>query len=158
MNLGVKSWREWLTGRIADAIERYGVDAYFLDIAGGWVNNPQADMHEGMRQLVLDLRARYPRVMPCGEMHYDGLLEFIPFYQVGMGRAARYARVFSHLSHGAPGRGSSGVHESGFGGFRHETLGLAPGTIPTLSVVDDTFTGHQSMMETVIERAKTAAL
>ena len=154
MNLGVKSWREWLTGRIADAIERYGVDAYFLDIAGGWVNNPQADMHEGMRQLVLDLRARYPRVMPCGEMHYDGLLEFIPFYQVGLGRAARYARVFSHLSHGAPGRGSSGVHESGFGGFRHETLGLAPGTIPTLSVVDDTFTGHQSMMETVIERAK----
>ena len=154
MNLGVKSWREWLTGRIADAIERYGVDAYFLDIAGGWVNNPQADMHEGMRQLVLDLRARYPRVMPCGEMHYDGLLEFIPFYQVGMGQAARYARAFSHLSHGAPGRGSSGVHESGFGGFRHETLGLAPGTIPTLSVVDDTFTGHQSMMETVIERAK----
>jgi len=158
MNLGVASWRDWLSGRIADAIERYGVDAYFLDIAGGWVNNPQADMHEGMRQLVLDLRARYPRVMPCGEMHYDGLLEFIPFYQVDLGRAARYARVFSHLSHGAPGRGSSGVHESGFGGFRHETLGLAPGIIPTLSVVDDTFTGHQSMMESVIERAKTAAL
>src|SRR5213592_5093013 len=77
MNLGVPSWRAWLGERIADAIERYGVDAYFLDIAGGWIDNPQADMHDGMRRLVLDLRARYPQVMCCGEMHYDGLLEFI---------------------------------------------------------------------------------
>ena len=154
MNLGVASWRDWLSARIADAIERYRVDAYFLDIAGGWMNNPQADMHEGMRQLVLGLRARYPQVMPCGEMHYDALLEFIPLYHVGLGRAAGYARAFSHLSHPAPGFGSSGVHESGFSRFTHETLGLAPGIIPTLSVVDDTFTGHQSMMEAVIERAK----
>jgi len=154
MNLGVASWRDWLSARIADVIERYRVDAYFLDIAGGWMNNPQADMHEGMRQLVLGLRARYPQVMPCGEMHYDALLEFIPLYHVGLGRAARYARAFSHLSHPAPGFGSSGVHESGFSRFTHETLGLAPGIIPTLSVVDDTFTGHQSMMEAVIERAK----
>src|SRR5881398_2182691 len=154
MNLGVASWRDWLSARIADVIERYRVDAYFLDIAGGWMNNPQADMHEGMRQLVLGLRARFPQVMPCGEMHYDALLEFIPLYHVGLGRAARYARAFSHLSHPAPRFGSSGVHESGFSRFTHETLGLAPGIIPTLSVVDDTFTGHQSMMEAVIERAK----
>ena len=154
MNLGVQSWRDWLGARIAEVIERYHVDAYFLDIAGGWMNNPQADMHEGMRQLVVGLRARYPHVMPCGEMHYDALLELIPFYHVGLGRAARYARAFSHLSHPAPGFGSSGVHESGFSRFTHETLGLAPGIIPTLSVVDDTFTGHQSMMEAVIERAK----
>ena len=156
MNLGVASWRAWLGGRIADAIERYGVDAYFLDIAGGWIDNPQADMHEGMRRLVLDLRARYPQVMPCGEMHYDGLLEFIPFYHVGLGRAARYARTFSHLSHPAPGRGSSGVHESGFGRFDAETLSLAPGTIPTITVVDDTFTTQRALMEAVIERAKGA--
>ena len=154
MNLGVASWRDWLSACITGVIERYRVDAYFLDIAGGWMNNPQADMHEGMRQLVLGLRARFPQVMPCGEMHYDALLELIPLYHVGLGRAARYARAFSHLSHPAPGFGSSGVHESGFSRFTHETLGLAPGIIPTLSVVDDTFTGHQSMMETVIERAK----
>ena len=60
MNLGVDSWREWLTGRIADCVDRYGVDAYFLDIAGGWVNNTKADMHGGMRQMVGDLRRRYP--------------------------------------------------------------------------------------------------
>jgi hypothetical protein len=157
MNLGVASWRDWLTGRIADAIDCYGVDAYFLDIVGGWINNPQADMHEGTRRLVLELRARYPRVMPCGEMHYDGLLEFIPFYHVGLGRGVRYARWFSHLSHPAPGRGSSGVHESGFGRFNPETLSLGPGTIPTITVVDDTFTTNRALMEAVIERAKAGA-
>src|SRR5207249_1390583 len=36
MNLGVASWRDWLSARIADVIERYHVDAYFLDIAGAW--------------------------------------------------------------------------------------------------------------------------
>ena len=62
MNLGVDAWRQWLHDRIADVIERYDVDAYFLDIAGGWINNPKADMHEGMRRLVGDLRRRFPRV------------------------------------------------------------------------------------------------
>jgi hypothetical protein len=156
MNLGVASWREWLAGRIADAIERYGVDAYFLDIAGGWINNPQADMHEGMRQLVRDLRARYPRILPCGEMHYDALLEFIPFYHVGLGRGARYARWFAHLSHPAPGRGSSGVHESGFGRFDPQTLSLGGNTIPTITVVDDTFSANQPVMEAILARAKAA--
>jgi hypothetical protein len=39
MNLGVASWRTWLQGRIDDMISRFGVDAYFLDIAGGWIND-----------------------------------------------------------------------------------------------------------------------
>src|SRR5690349_22762880 len=56
MNLGVASWRTWLTERIADVIRTYGVDAYFLDIVGGWVNNPKADMHEGTRQMIAELR------------------------------------------------------------------------------------------------------
>src|SRR5437773_10313841 len=143
MNLGVASWRDWLSARIADAIERYRVDAYFLDIAGGWVNNPQADMHEGMRQLVLGLRARYPQVMPRGEMHYDALLEFIPCYHVGLGRAAGYGRAFSHLRHAAPGLGSSGVHESGFPRFLLLSLWLVACVRPRLSVVVDTVLGRQ---------------
>ncbi|HEV8263550.1 MAG TPA: hypothetical protein VGQ06_01280, partial [Gemmatimonadales bacterium] len=132
------------------------VDAYFLDIVGGYINNTQADMHEGTRLLVQALRSRYPQVLPVGEMHYDGLLEFIPFYHVGLGRGRKYGRFFSHLSHPAPGRGSSGVHESGFGRFNPETLSLGPGTIPTITVVDDTFSTQRSLMEAVIERAKGA--
>lgn len=157
MNLGVPSWRKWLEGRIADVIDRYGVDAYFLDITGGWINTPQADMHEGLKQLVDDLRARYPKVLCCGEFHYDALLSFIPFYHVYSPRAAKYARFFSHLSHPAPGRGSSGVHESGFSEFNSGTLSLSPGTIPTLQVVEDTFTKQRSVMRELIARAKERA-
>ncbi len=156
MNLGVESWRRWLTGRIAETIERYGVDAYFLDISGGWVNNPKADMHEGMRQLVADLRAQHPQVLACGEFLYDALAAFLPLHQVYWPRMAPFVRAFSHLSHPAPGRGSSGVHESGFGQFDPASLGLArrDGLIPTLTVVDDTFGAHRDQMEAVIAQAK----
>jgi hypothetical protein len=156
MNLGVSAWREWLMRRIAETIQLYGVDAYFLDIVAGWVNNPQGDMHQGTRQLVTDLRDLYPEVLACGEFHYDALLEFIPLYQVYSPAATPFARFFSHLSHPAPGRGSSGVHELGFGAWDPQTLGLSrrEGLIPTLSVVDDTFTQHRDDMAAVIRRAR----
>lgn len=156
MNLGVASWRRWLEGRIADTIERYDVDAYFLDIVGGWINNTGGDMHEGTRRLVADLRARYPRVLACGEFLYDALLEFIPLYHVYSPRSVPFARFFSHLSHPAPGRGSSGVHESGFGHWDAATLSLSrrDGLIPTLMVVDDTFTAYRDQMAAVIAQAK----
>ncbi len=156
MNLGVDSWRRWLAGRIAETIERYGVDAYFLDISAGWINNPKADMHEGTRQLVAELRSRHPQVLACGEFLYDALAAFLPLHQVYWPRMTPYVRAFSHLSSPAPGRGSSGVHESGFGRFDPQTLGLAhrDGLIPTLTVVDDTFASHRGDMEAVIARAK----
>jgi hypothetical protein len=162
MNLGVDSWREHLTARIADMVDRFGVDAYFLDIAGGWTNNPRADMHEGTRRMIADLRTRYPHVLACGEMHYDALLEFIPLYHAGGGGPAgpiiqRHARFFQHLSHPAPGRGSSGVHESGFGSFNDVTLSLAATAIPTLNIVDDTFTKYREQMRAVIRKAKERA-
>ncbi len=157
MNLGVESWRRWLTDRIADVIQRYGVDAYFLDIIGGWVNNTKADMHEGARALISDLRSRYPRVLACGEFLYDALLEFIPLYHASYSpHHVPYARFFSHLSHPAPGRGSSGVHESGFSKWDATTLSLSKreGLIPTLNVVDDTFAKYRDQMAAVIAQAK----
>ena len=48
------------------------------------------------------------------------------------------------------------MHESGFGRFNAETLSLGPGTIPTITVVDDTFSTQRPLMEAVIERAKGA--
>ena len=162
MNLGVDSWREWLSGRIEDVIARYGVDAYFLDIAGGWVNNPKADMHEGMRRLVDGLRRRFPRVPAVGEMHYDALLEFIPLYHsFGQTLVAdlvqRHAKFFQHLSHPAPGRGSTGVHEAGFARWNPQTLSLTDLTIPTLNIADDTFDSYRADMDAVIQRAKSRA-
>jgi hypothetical protein len=162
MNLGVESWRTWLGGRIADVIDRYGVDAYFLDIVGGWVNNTKADMHEGTRQLVGALRQRFPGVPAVGEMHYDALLEFIPMYHsfgqtLIADRIQRHARFFQHLSHPAPGRGSTGVHEAGFGRWNPRTLSLTEQTIPTLNVVDDTFDTYRDEMDAVMTEAKKRA-
>ena len=95
-------------------------------------------------------------------MHYDALLEFIPLYhvfsQVAYPAAVqKYARFFQHLSHPAPGRGSTGVHEAGFGRWNPETLSLRDEQIPTLSVVDDTFTTYRDQMEAVIRRARQRA-
>jgi hypothetical protein len=158
MNLGADSWRNHLTGRIADAIERYRVDAYFLDIIGGHVNSTTGDMHEGTRRLVIDLKQKYPTVQCIGEMPYDALHSFIPMYHAGGGpRWQKYSRFFQHLSAPAPGRGSSGVHEAGFGRFNTETLSLSPNAIPTLQVVDDTFTRHRDVMAAIIARAKQRA-
>ncbi|HEU5217489.1 MAG TPA: hypothetical protein VFU23_02465 [Gemmatimonadales bacterium] len=154
LNLGVDSWRRWLTERIGDVIERYGADAFFLDISGGWVNNRKADMHEGTRRLVADLRAKYPAVLACGEFPYDALMEFLPLFHVYSKPGMKYARFFSHLSHPAPGRGSSGVHEAGFGRFNEQTLSIAPGPIPTISVVEDTFTRHRDTMAAAVAKAK----
>jgi hypothetical protein len=163
MNLGVPSWRNHLQGRIDEMITKYGVDAYFLDIAGGTINDTQADMHAGMRTMVTELRAKHPQVLCCGEMHYDAMLEFIPLYHSGgggtysRGYIQRHAKFFSHLSTPAPGRGSSGVHESGFGRFNAETLQLNPNSIPTLQLADDTFEKHRDVMAEVIKRARERA-
>jgi hypothetical protein len=162
MNLGVDSWRTHLVDRIAAIVSDYGVDAYFLDIAGGWVNNPRADMHDGTRRLVAELRQRFPSIVACGEMHYDALMEFIPLYQsfgqtLVAGEVQRHAKFFQHLSHPAPGRGSSGVHESGFGRWNPDTLSLTDTTIPTLTVVDDTVDRYRAEMTAVIDRAKSRA-
>lgn len=159
MNLGVPSWRNWLSARISDVISNYHVDAYFLDIAGGWENNTKADMHEGTRLLVEGLRHKFPGVLVCGEMPYDALMSFMPLFHVFSGGAyppamKKYVRAFQHLSHPAPGRGSSGVHESGFGHFNPKTLDLGKEQIPTITVVDDTFEKYRDVMAEIIQRAK----
>jgi hypothetical protein len=158
MNLGADSWRKHLEARIGEMIDTYGVDAYFLDIAGGHVNSTNGDMHEGTKTLVMDLRAKYPKVACVGEMPYDALHAFIPMYHAGGGaRWNKYSRFFQHLSSPAPGRGSSGVHEAGFGRFNTETLSLSPNAIPTLQVVDDTFAKHRDVMAAIIQKAKERA-
>ncbi|HKW10865.1 MAG TPA: hypothetical protein VJO33_10850 [Gemmatimonadaceae bacterium] len=158
MDLGADVWRNYLEGRIAEVIDRYGVDAYFLDIVGGHVNSTTGDMHEGTKRLVENLRVKYPKVACVGEMPYDALHGFIPMYHAGNGeRWRKYSRYYQHLSAPAPGRGSSGVHEWGFSKFNTATLGLSPAAIPTLQVVDDTFTKYRDTMAAIIAQAKSRA-
>ena len=158
MNLGADTWRNHLEGRIAEIIERFGIDAYFLDIVGGHVNSTTGDMHAGTKRLVDNLRSKYPTVACVGEMPYDALHGFIPMYQAGAGqRWRKYSRFFQHLSAPAAGRGSSGVHEWGFSHIDRDTLGLSPAAIPTLQIVDDTFTRYREVVATIIARAKARA-
>lgn len=96
MNLGVDSWRRWLSGRISDLIERFHADGYFLDIAGGWENNTKADTHEGTRRLVAELAQKHPGVLAVGEMHYDALLSFIPVYHTAVETLLSLKREFPH--------------------------------------------------------------
>ncbi len=161
MNLGVDCWREYLFGRISETIDRFGVDAYFLDIAGAWVNNLRGDMYEGTVRLVKALRTKHPNVLAVGEMHYDALMACIPVYQVPRPplypqAMTKYARSFQHLSRPAPGRGSTGVHEDGFQRFEptmpHQKL-----TIPTITVVDDTFEKYRDVMAQLIATTKQRA-
>jgi hypothetical protein len=162
MNVGVDSWRNWLFNRISYVIDTFGLDAYFLDIVGGWENNTKADSHEGTRRLVADLKEKYPKVMVIGEMHYDALLSFIPVFHVQRESAywpayTKYARAFQHLSHPAPGRGSSGLHESGFAPFDPKIVSAESQIIPTITVVDDTFDRYRDVMADLILQAKQRA-
>ena len=162
MNVGVDSWRNWLFNRISYVIDNFGLDAYFLDIVGGWENNTKADSHEGTRRLVADLKQKYPKVMVFGEMHYDALLSFIPVFHVQSESAYRpaytkYGRAFEHTSHPAPGRGSRGVHEFGFGRFDPKIVAAETLIIPTITVVDDTFDKHRDVMADLITQAKQRA-
>ncbi|MDJ0276433.1 hypothetical protein QLH51_06430 [Sphingomonas sp. 2R-10] len=162
MNVAVKSWRDHLKRRIADMLSRYPVDAYFLDICGLWENNPQGDQLVGTRTLVKELAATHPGVIPIAEMAYDAQMGFIP-----MNHVARYplypqasfdtVASFNHLSHAAPGRGSSGVHEIGF--TRYTPVTIDQPQIPTITFVDDTFTKERDlvMKDIATARARFAA-
>ena len=157
MNLAVARWRDHLRARIAAMIDKYRVDAYFLDICGFWENNPDGDMFVGTQKLVKSLATRYPGIPAVAEMQYDAQMGIIP-----MSHAARYplypqgnfdhVASFAHLSHPAPGRGSTGVHEAGFGNYTPVTL-TQPG-IPTISFVDDTFDQWRALVEADIAVAR----
>jgi hypothetical protein len=50
----------------------------------------------------------------------------------------------------APGRGSTGAHESAFWENQAQLLGPSPTSIPTLHVVDDTFSRREETMAAII--------
>ncbi len=108
------------------------------------------------------LKAKYPNVMVFGEMHYDALLSFIPVFHVQRESAYRpaytkYAWAFQHLSHPAPGRGSSGLHESGFARFDPKIVPAETLIVPTITVVDDTYDRYREVMADLILQARQRA-
>lgn len=156
MNLAVESWRNHLSSRISSIIKEYGIDAYFLDICGFWENNPDGDMFIGVQKLVTELARLHPNIPAVAEMQYDAQMGIIPMSHAprfALYRKGNYTYVasFDHLSHPAPGRGSTGVHEYGFNRYQPVTLNQIQ--IPTITFVDDTFNLYRQLVEADIATA-----
>lgn len=150
LNPGEPTFRAHLVEQVSALVTRYGVEGVFLDTSACWFNDPHFEVYPGYRALVDELHRRHPGLLVCGEGWYDALLAVFPMNQTWLPMAQpprfdhlpmRYARVLGHLKDGAPGAGSTGVHE---GGTRPLGQPLrVPGYVPALSVVHDTFAEHR---------------
>ncbi|MFC7495234.1 MULTISPECIES: family 10 glycosylhydrolase [unclassified Nocardioides] len=150
LNPGEPGFRAHLVAQVSAVVERYDVDGVFLDTSGVWLDDPRHELHAGYRDLVADLRSRHPGLLVCGEGWYDGLLGQLPLNQSWLpterpvrhaGLPGRFARTLAHLVTGAPGSGSTGVHEEGVWPATPSLLGR--GCVPAIGVVEDTFTTHR---------------
>jgi hypothetical protein len=111
-------------------------------------------MYEGTELPVNGLQQNCPGILACDEMPYDALMSVLPLFHVFSASAyppafKKYCRAFQHLSSPAPapGRGSSGLHESGFRHFDPELLSLREEQIATITIVDDTFEQHRDIIK-----------
>jgi hypothetical protein len=156
LNPGEPGFGAHLTAELLRTVDEYGVDAVFLDTAGFWFDDPRHDQLAGYRRIVEDLHARHPGLLVASEGWWDALLALFPLAQqwLGVDRdlrlpevLTRYARTTAHLAEGAPGPGSTGVHE---GGYRpRPPVRALPGHIPSVSVVDDTLARHAGALADV---------
>ena len=150
LNPGEPSFQAYLADQVSAVVDRYGVEGVFLDTSACWFDDPRHDVFRGYRDLVGELRRRHPELLVCGEGWYDALLAVFPMNQTWIDMTEpprfddlpmRYSRVLGHLKDGAPGSGSTGVHEGGTNPL------AAPlrraGFVPALPVVEDTFTTHR---------------
>ena len=157
LSLDAKSWRNFLFEKIVRVVERFGVEAIFLDLSSGWTNDPRYDWVDGVRRLIRALHEKFPWLLVAGKGYFDAMLAHTPFVE-GSPPAiypeifTRFARGTYFLSQGAPGRGSTGVHEAGF--IQYERPSPNDPRVPQISIVEDTFDKHSDEIEAVIEVAK----
>ncbi len=150
LNPGEPGFRRHLADQVGGLIERFDVDGVFLDTSACWFNDPRYDVVGGYRELLGSLRAAHPDVLFAGEGWYDALLSLFPVNQSwrGTDRVMRYPQLLTrfdlavgHLSTGAPGSGSTGVHEGGFYPST-PTVPPAPGHLHAVSIVERTIAEH----------------
>lgn len=158
LNPGAPAWQHELTQQILGLVDRFGFDAVFLDTVEVWVNDPDFNLLEGYQQLVGRLRAGRPELLVTGEDWWDGLLAIFPIFQQSghwrqvPGWVGRYARLIGHICDSEPGRGSTGVFESGY--TPYQPLPADPHYIPTIAFVDGTLDLARAEVESVIATAR----
>jgi len=150
LNPGEPRFQDHLVAQVTSLVEAYGVEGVFLDTSACWFNDPRYDVVAGYRSLVAEIHRRHPDLLVCGEGWYDALLAVFPMNQTWIEMDAaprfddlpmRYSRVLGHLKDGAPGAGSTGVHEGGTN--PHAQPLRVNGFVPALGVVHDTFAQHR---------------
>jgi hypothetical protein len=150
LNPGEPAFQRHLVDQVGSIVKRYGVEGVFLDTSACWFDDPRYDVYRGYCELAAEIRRRHPDILVCGEGWYDALLAVFPMNQTWIDVSEpprfddlpiRYARILGHLKDGAPGAGSTGVHE---GGTNPLAVPLRRnGFVPVLPVVHDTFTTHR---------------
>lgn len=160
LNPGAPAWRRELTRQILDLLDRYQLDAVFLDCAEVCKNTPDYKMLEGYRTLNAGLREGRPDLLVAGEDWFDALLGIFPFFQSSAYArpvpdwVARYARLYGHIADSEPGRGSTGVFEWG-----HRPYAPLPEHAPyiqTLAFTDGTLDAARATIDEVIARVLAA--
>jgi hypothetical protein len=158
LNPGEPTFRAHLADQVSRVVDRYGVEGVFLDTSGCWFDDPRHDVYEGYCDLVEELHRRHPGLLVCGEGWYDALLAVFPMNQtwLEMGQPPRYrdlpmryTRVLGHLKDGAPGAGSTGVHEAGTNPLARPLR--VEGYVPALPIVHDTLSNHREAVRAFVQ-------
>ena len=157
LNVGEARFREHLFNRICWVTNTFGTDGVMLDISGWMPRDPQHNILDGLRMLIDNLRTRYREFLVFGENGCELHMPLIPLFHHAANLEVdhpfhRYCRTAYHLSFGAPGRGSTGVHELGIRPYVRPRVDHP--AIPTLAIVDNTLPQHLREVEAVIKVAK----
>ncbi|GLX71479.1 hypothetical protein [Paenibacillus glycanilyticus] len=169
LNPGAPGWQNRLAGQIGKLMDRYGFDGVFLDISAAWMNDPYYHYYEGFIELCRKIRENRPDCLIAGEGWYDAAGLGTPLMQSGHTDGVmhwhdepyaplfeQYNRSFGHLCLGAPGKGSTGVHEHGYNpDYRRAPIRKA--IIPTVTIVDDTLETAADEVESIIADANSYA-
>ncbi|MBL8147921.1 MAG: hypothetical protein JNL34_16200, partial [Anaerolineae bacterium] len=157
LNIGAPAWRRELSRQIAGLLDRYALDAIFLDCVEVWINDPESNLLEGYRALVGGLRDGRPELLVTGEDWFDALLGIFPIFQSSAYArpvpdwVARYARLYGHLADSEPGRGSTGVFEWGYRPYAPQPD--RPPFMQTLAFTDGTLERARAEIDAVIAHA-----
>lgn len=165
LNIGERTWQNYLFNQIKSATEAYGFNGAFLDIAACYVNDKNNNLYEGVVEFCDRLRTIKPQFLVSGEGYYDGLSRAMPLFQSGHtdGKLhyhdrvseklfTRFSREFAHLCIGDLSRGSTGVHELGTN--TDTTVPLRKAIIPTIALVEDTLDKAFEKVKQAVELSK----
>lgn len=162
LNPGAPAWQDHLTNQISHLLNKYDMQAAFIDTAHVWVNDPYHNVFKGYCELIEKLHRNCPELLAAAEGWYDGLLSLFPVCQVPYNWnytmdkydkiITQYVRQFAHLCQGEPSSGSTGVYEAGH--IEYVLPDLSREYWPSVSFVENTLVQAEQKVAKVIDQSK----